>query len=127
MDASALVKRHGSITKAAKASGVSRYALARQLRKAAGGESTPRRKTLADFREEYDKSYYVPKKIKAALAALGSAWDYEVELSRMAGVSLVDLGLVREQFADHIVKIGREGRRAWCGNKAMAAQMRSMV
>lgn len=90
-------------------------------------EEIPSKKALGDFRELYDKSYFIPKKIKAALAKLGSGWVYEMEFAKNAGVSLTDLHSVREQFIDYVVQIGRDGRRVWSGSKTMAEQMRKMI
>ena len=84
-------------------------------------------KTLAEFRQIHDKSYIVPQRLKAALALLGDGWEYEVYFLRTAVVSPADASAFRDKFADHIVIVSREGRRAWVGKKHIAAQMRSMV
>jgi hypothetical protein len=86
------------------------------------------RKTLADFRQTYDKTTIVPTKVKAALKLLGaSGWEYEVPFARSAGVSLSDLSNFREMFADYIVTLNRENKRAWAGSPATAKQMREML
>ena len=86
------------------------------------------RKTLSDFRQTYDKSTIVPSKVKAALKALGaSGWEYEVPFARSAGVSLADLGNFREMFAEYIVTLNRENKRAWAGSPATAKLMREML
>ena len=70
----------------------------------------------------------VGTKIKAALASIGAdGWEYEVEFAKTCGVSLYDLGRVRDRFADHVVTISRSSKRAWAGSKALAAKMRDMV
>ena len=84
-------------------------------------------KSLGEFRATYDRNFIVPQKIKAALAKLRGGWEYEVDFARLAGASLMDIGRVREQFADHLVVVGRDGRRAWAGTKATAEAMRKML
>jgi hypothetical protein len=84
-------------------------------------------KTLADFRQTYDKATIVPAKVKAALKVLGaSGWEYEVQFSRMAGVSTMDLSAFRDQFAGHIVNL-KDNRRAWAGSVKTATQMKEMI
>lgn len=89
------------------------------------------KKSLADFKSAHDKSFIVPTKIKAALAALGpDAWEYEVDFIRIAGISSQDVAKYRSQFEDHLVTVknkAREDRRVWAGSKALAAKMREMV
>jgi hypothetical protein len=127
-EAKALVAKHGSETKAARAAGVARKTLHKALAK---GDGTPAPKVgrkLADFRATFDKAFIVPQKIKAALAALGkAAWEYEVDFAKLAGVSLADLGRFRDQFADYVVTVNRESRRAWAGSTATARAMREML
>jgi len=84
-------------------------------------------KSLAEFRNQYDKATIVPNKIKAALKQLGGGWEYEVDFGKMAGVSAQDLGRFRDQFSDHFVQIGRDGRRAWAGTTTTAKAMREML
>jgi hypothetical protein len=128
-DAEAAIAKYGSQRKAAKGLGVSR----KTLGKAMGGKATAKPtasaigKSLSDFRRTYDKSFIVPNKIKDALKGLGTGWEYEVVFAKSAGVSLMDLGNVRDQFADYIVSIGRESKRAWAGTKDTAQAMRKML
>ncbi len=82
---------------------------------------------VTEFREKYDKSYIVPKRVRETLKELGAAWLYEVEFAKAAGVSTMDLGLVRDEFADFIVSIGKDGRRVWAGTKATAQTIREAV
>jgi hypothetical protein len=139
----ALVKKHKSVRKAAKAANMVRSTFQRLLetgiqprsqqkpKSKQPAKTTPEEKVhakkLSEFREKYDKNYFIPKRVKAALAKLGAGWDYEVSFAKMAEVSLTDLNSVREQFIDYVVQIGRDGRRAWCGSKTVAEQMRRMV
>ena len=84
-------------------------------------------KTLADFRQAYDKATIVPAKVKAALKELGAnGWEYESQFHRIAGVSLSDLAMFRDQFAGHIVNL-RDSRRAWAGSEKTAKTMREMI
>lgn len=135
-EAETAIEKYGSQTKAARAMGVSRKTLRKAIAtgKAATRASTATvrhvpaaGKSLADFRQAYDKSYIVPNKIKAALKELGNGWEYESVFAKSAGVSLMDMGAVRDQFAPFIVVIGRESKRAWAGTKATADAMRKML
>lgn len=132
-----MVRKHGSKRAAAKAAGMAYSTfcdrLMGKLPKAEGSGTLrietqkPCGRTLSDFRSEYDKSFIVPTKIKAALRTLGSGWDYEAAFAKLAGVSLSDLSSYRDQFADHVVSLNREGRRAWAGTPATAKAMKDML
>jgi len=136
------IKKYGGARPAARALGVAYSGLWRKAKQAdapAPKVSQPvkcsaqtaqpaKAKTLAEFRATYDKATIIPSKLKAALAKLGSGgWEYEVEFAKLAGVSLYDLGRVREQFADYTVSVNHGGKRVWAGSKALANQMREMV
>jgi|SRR3990172_5038344 len=84
-------------------------------------------RSLQDFRSEYDKDFIVPQKIGEALKVLGGGWEYEVQFAKLASVGLVDLSNYRDAFAEHVVVLGREGRRAWAGTKEVAVKMREML
>ena len=85
-------------------------------------------KTLADFRQAYDKDTIVPAKIRGGIAALGpDGWEYEVEFAKMCGISLYDIGRYRDMFTDHVVQISKSSKRAWAATKALAAKMREML
>ena len=125
------LKEHGSYGKAEKALGMARTTFQRLVRTAPlevaeVGKSVSGKK-LSDFREKYDKSYFIPKKVKAALVKLGNGWEYEADFAHLAGIGLADLSTVREQFLDYVVTIGRDSRRAWTGSKTVAEQMRRMI
>jgi hypothetical protein len=131
-EAEAAVRKYGSMRAAAKGLRVAR----KTIRKAISGAitATPLKaaastsgKSLADFKQTYDKSFIIPQKVRAALKALGAGWEYEVAFAKLAGVSLVDLGIVRDEFAGHVVTIGRDSKRAWAGTKATAEAMRKML
>lgn len=137
-EAQAAVAKYGSQTKAARALRVSRHTISAALQGAVTGSTNKpiamvhapivQRKTLADFRQTYDKSTIVPSKVKSALKALGaSGWEYEVPFARSAGVSMSDLGNFREMFAEYIVTLNRENKRAWAGSPATAKVMREML
>ena len=83
-------------------------------------------RSLAEFRQTYDKDTIVPAKIKAALKVLGSGWEYEVQFAKLAGLTLADLGNYRDQYADYVVTL-RESRRAWAGTVATARAMKGML
>lgn len=86
-------------------------------------------KTLADFRAAHDRNVIVPAKIKKALADLEKAgaenWLYESDFIKLAGISQTDIGMFREQFADHIVETtGRNSKRVWFASAKVAAKVR---
>ena len=91
-------------------------------------ESKPRGRSLAEFRQQYDKGFIVPARIRDGLKTIGPAgWEYEAEFAKICGVSFSDLGRYRDGFADHLVTIGRDGRRAWAGSARTAQAMREML
>lgn len=130
-EAKAAITRYGSQTKAAAALGCGRKTIRKALAKCGGATDAKPHvapaagRSLSEFRATYDKSTIVPAKVKAGLSALGNRWEYEVVFAKMVGVSLMDLGAVREQFAEYVVSM-RE-RRAWAGTKATAEAMRRML
>lgn len=82
-------------------------------------------KDLAAFRAVHDKSFIVPERIKAGLAALGDSWEYEQEFVRRCNLSLADFSRYREQFSEFCVEIGgKSTRRVWAGTKAFANKLR---
>jgi transcriptional regulator with XRE-family HTH domain len=83
-------------------------------------------RSLAEFRQTYDKDTIIPGKVRAALREIGSGWEYEVQFAKLAGVSLADLSAYRDQFADYVVTL-RESRRAWAGTVATAKAMKEML
>ena len=135
-----LVKKHGGITQAAEAAGVSYKAMWRRYKnKMSDGGGAPKKpmvpvagsadrgaRSLAEFKATYDKSYIIPRAIKAGLKRLGAGWEYETAFAKMINVSLQDLGAYRDEFAQHIVSL-REGRRAWAGRASVADEMRKML
>lgn len=90
----------------------------------AAGKVQPR--TLADFRNAYDKSTIVPTKIRAALQELGSGWLTEREFCSLAQINAVDMSLFRDEFAEHVVTL-RDRTRAWAGTTRLAEQMRAVL
>lgn len=140
-EANALVRKHGTVRAAARAVGMPRSTFMDVLT----GETKQQRmdtahratvvavaaskvgKSLAEFRAEHDKDYIVPRAIRDGLKALGSGWEYEVQFARACGLNMTDLGNYRDMFAEHVVQIRRDGKRAWAGTKQVAAEMRRMV
>lgn len=134
------MKQYGSQRKAAEGLRVSRKTLrkalavvgsdkgVRQVDTQAAAKSAKAGRTLSEFRATYDKATIIPAKVTAALKQLGpQGWEYEVEFAKLAGVSLMDLGKFRDKFAEHVVQIGRDSRRAWAGSKSTAQAMREML
>jgi hypothetical protein len=117
-EAEALVNKHGgNKTAAAAAAGVSRASLRRLLDGEVKAKPIQKGRTLAEFREIHDKTYFVPQKVKKALAELGDGWMYESEFSKHAGVSTMDLGLCRDDFSGNWVQL-KDGRRVWTGSRS---------
>ena len=84
--------------------------------------------TKDDFRDQHDKSYIVPKKIREGLEQLGDAWEYEMEFMRRCGLSTTDFSRYRDEFEDYIVNTGgKNPKRAWTGSVEFAAELREMV
>lgn len=130
MDINAMVRELGSITAVADKLGVARSTVRRRMQDGEVVEEpeTPKAgRSLDEFRSQHDKDFIVPQRIREGLKALGSGWDYEVQFAKIAGVSLLDLAAYRDAFADHVVQVKRDGKRAWAGTKATAEKMRSMV
>lgn len=128
--AKAAVTKHGSVAGAARKLGVPRTTFTGWLKgvpakNPVNGERSGR--SLVDFRALHDKAFIVPRKLADALKTLGDGWEYEVQFAKLAGVSLADLGNFRDQFAEHVVALRRDGKRAWAGTKAAAKKMREMV
>ena len=129
-EAERLIAQHGSQRKAAQAAGVARKTLQKAMEGVTGKPmqtETRHGRTLADFRAEHDKDFIVPRRIRDGLKSLGAAWEYELAFAKLCGVGMADMATYREQFADHVVQIRRDGKRAWAGTKAMATEMRRMV
>ena len=131
-EAAAAVKQFGSINKAARAAGIARSTLRRRLKgkpaaARVAAEATRSGRSLQDFRESHDKDFIIPKRIREALRALNGGWDYETTFAKNAGVSLTDLANYRDAFAEHVVVVRRDSKRAWAGTAAAAAKMREMV
>lgn len=131
----AAFEAYGNKAEAAKSLGLSRTTFCDRLDAAAKRgmvtmdlPSASKGRSLSDFRQEYDKDFIVPKKIEGALAEIGKdGWEYEVGFAKLAGISLADLGNYREKYAEYVVVIKRDGKRAWAGSPKTAATMRSML
>lgn len=126
------IEKHGSKAAAARALGIPESTLKSTLRRGVGSKAAPEPRTvgksLSEFRNTYDKATIIPKRVSDALKQLGpGGWEYEIQVARLAGVSLPDLSAVRDQFEAHIVVVDRSGKRAWAGTAATAQKMREMV
>lgn len=84
-------------------------------------------KSLADFKQTYDKNTIIPRKIKAALKELGSAWEYEAEFIKRAGINYTDMNTFRDMFDDHLIFIKRENKKIWCGTLAFANKLKELI
>lgn len=88
--------------------------------------STPGR-SVDQFREMHDKSFIVPKRIKAGLEQLGDSWEYEGEFMKRCQLSSGDFVKYRDQFAEHFFEVratGKNSKRVWCGTKRFASKLR---
>lgn len=90
-------------------------------------EQKPGGRSLAEFKQAYDKNTIIPQKIKAALKELGSAWEYESEFIKRAGINYTDINAFRDMFADHVVVIKRESKKIWCGTASFANQLKELT
>jgi hypothetical protein len=85
-------------------------------------------RTEDEFSALYDKSVIVPRKIKAALAALGESWEPEVDFLRRCGLSTTDFSRFREPFMAHsVTTTGTNPKRIWAGTVKFAAKLRERV
>lgn len=92
-----------------------------------GAAASKKGKSLSEFRQSYDKSFIVPKRLKEGIKALGATgWEYEVQFAKTCGISLSDLGNFRDEFAAHVIQIPG-GRRVWAGSVKLAEQMKAMI
>lgn len=84
-------------------------------------------KDLDAFRKLHDKNFKIPLKIKAGLAELGEAWEYEAEFIKRCGVSNTDFAMFREEFAEFWLEArsdSRNSKRVWCGTAKLATKLR---
>lgn len=138
-EALALVKRWGNKSKAAQMNGIDRTTFRRVLkgkpnrvgeisRLAPVASYTPtlEARSLSDFRNTYDLNTIVPRKIAAGFKQLGAGWLYEAEFAKLAGLTLKDLGMFRDNYSEHVVVVS-DSRRVWTGNKNIAEEMRRML
>jgi len=142
------VKKHGSLTKAAKALGIHRCTLSRAIhgrrdrphlygpgklsavRPAAEGKpqtATQPGRRLQDFKALYCKDVIVPDKIREGLKKLGAEWRYEHEFCRLIQVQTADLSMYRHMFETHQVKIERGRRIVWCGTTTLARSLQEVI
>jgi hypothetical protein len=86
-------------------------------------------KDITAFKESHDKNTIVPKKIEEGFKALGpDKWEYQADFIKLCQISVTDLALFREQYAGFTVEIRAKTRKVvWCGSKALATKLRSMV
>lgn len=90
-------------------------------------DTKPGGRSLAEFKQAYDKNTIIPQKMRAALKELGAAWEYESEFIKRAGVSYTDLNAFRDMFADHVVVVKRESKKIWCGTPSFANQLKELI
>jgi hypothetical protein len=52
-------------------------------------------------------------------------WLYEGEFMKRAGISQTDLGMFRDQFAEHVIETsGRNAKKVWFASTKVAAKVR---
>ncbi|MDR5726727.1 MAG: hypothetical protein RB191_04580 [Terriglobia bacterium] len=86
-------------------------------------------KDIDSFKLAHDRNTIVPKKIEEGFKLLGpDKWEYQADFIKLAQISVTDLAMFREQYADFQVEIRAKTRKViWCGSKALASKLRSMV
>jgi hypothetical protein len=87
----------------------------------------PSGKDVEAFRQQHDKTYRIPRIIKASLAELGEGWEYELEFLKRCGLATGDLAMFRDQFADHWLEVrssARNTKRVWAGTVKFANKLR---
>ena len=85
-------------------------------------------KTLADFRNQYDKAVIIPAKFRAGIKALTpKGWEYEAQFLQASGISTTDGARFREQFLAYIVPVDAGKKRIYCGSTALAKKMREAI
>ena len=86
-------------------------------------------KDITAFKESHDKNTIIPRKIDEGLKELGpDKWEYQADFIKICQISVTDLAMFREQYADFSVEIRAKTRKVvWCGSKALATKLRSMV
>jgi hypothetical protein len=92
------------------------------------------KKDISSFRAMHDKSVIIPARIRTAFATMiktdgSEAWEYEGDLSRLAGVGPPDFRDYKELFKDHMVETpptnGRKSARVvWFADPKVAARVR---
>lgn len=78
----------------------------------------------------YDKSTYIPKRIKEGIEKIGTGcYLREGEFMRLCDVKATgDFARYREEFADFYVEAGgRNGHRLWFGSKKDAAEFKERM
>jgi hypothetical protein len=93
---------------------------------------TAKARTVADFRENFDKDVIIPRKIQAALDAMlkegAENWEYDADFVKRAGVSQSDMGRYRAQFEKHVIltaNVNKRGpRKVWFASAKVAAKLR---
>lgn len=91
----------------------------------------PRGRDIDAFRQNHDRAFIVPKRIRDGLEALGDSWEYEAEFVRRCGVASHEFALYRDQFSDFCVETpgtgGVRGKRVYAGTRTFAAKLRAAL
>lgn len=81
---------------------------------------------MQDFRKRYDRKLVAEERVRAALARLGGAWEYESDFAAKAGVTRAELHALRAKFKDLVVRLDAV-RVGWAGTPAFAKAMRERL
>lgn len=92
-------------------------------------------KTLEQFRVAHDRKLNLRTRVNAALKLLGESWEYEGDFAKKASLSMSDWGLIRDDYAEHIVLVkashgrGSNGfsRRVVAGTPTFAKKLKESI
>jgi hypothetical protein len=90
-----------------------------------------RGRNLEAFRENHDRAFIVPKRIRDGLESLGDSWEYEAEFIRRCGVATHEFSTYRDLFADFCIETpsvnGGRPKRVYAGTRTFAAKLRAAL
>lgn len=98
---------------------------------ASNPSAKPRGRGLEAFRENHDRAFIVPKRIRDGLESLGDSWEYEAEFIRRCNVASHEFANYRDLFKDFCIETpstnGARGKRVYAGTRTFAAKLRAAL